>query len=323
MQQQHICSVDGWALDTVVALDAHSPGFAGAFFRASAERRQVIAAALAVAAPATPREAALFAEFLSGSRHRDILSRTFGELPTGFRGALRRSGPKPHPRNFYRVLHQIFSDNTHVAAAVRQLDTIDFVRLRVAQRLPRDLCSATLVQLIGDPRMSADVAALVRLFERSGVDRSSLAAAVRRVTTEKALSELWDRWSEKLPFPDHPVPPADHYVPVRTGAELRRLALKFRNCARRYLANVMQREAAFAEFRFRDERGVVHLARRGGQWTLSGIFGFDNEMVSTALRSAATEFLGNHGIDTQSRARGAGGEWEVLRRLSGNHFFAL
>lgn len=44
----NIAPLSGWMLDRVIEIDATHPGFAGYVFRASAERRQVTAAFLAV-----------------------------------------------------------------------------------------------------------------------------------------------------------------------------------------------------------------------------------------------------------------------------------
>lgn len=98
-----IAPLTGWALDSVAELDRHAPGFAGAYLRSSDERRQVIAAYLAVAPIPFDdgHRARLSADFLGGADHRAILRAGFGSVPVGLRGALARSGPQPFDRRYY------------------------------------------------------------------------------------------------------------------------------------------------------------------------------------------------------------------------------
>lgn len=321
---QHIDSVSGWSLDYIAALDANAPGAAGAFLRASAERRQVIAAFFSSKSlPASPRQAAEVAEFVSRANHRQILKTAFGTVPRGLRGALARSGPQPHPRSFYPILHDLLSAPEHVVAAsvIRQLEHVEPKRVLIARRLPSDICTANLVKVIAHPRAAADVTKLVALFSSNGIDRCALAGAVRSVASAKQLSELWDRWSQKLTFPPHPVPETQHHVPITNGFELRRIALRYRNCVRHYLAKIMEKEVAFSQFRWGGDEAVIHLKRRERIWTLEGLFLKGNEPVSLSFRSAAEDYLQKSGVVISPNRRNAEGEWSVLSRLSGRLTF--
>ena len=145
-----ISPISGWSLDYIVALDAHRPGTAGAFLRASAERRQVVAALISTKpVPADPSDAIELATLMIAGGHRELLSAAFGTVPTGMRGALARTGSQPQPRSFYRTLQHLLSEpsKVHVASAIQQLDTLDLMRLRIAQTLPEDICTATLIKL--------------------------------------------------------------------------------------------------------------------------------------------------------------------------------
>ena len=317
---QHIDPVLGWSLNYIAALDVHSPGVAGTFLHAGAERRQVIAAFLSSKPlPVSPRQAVEVAEFVSGANHREILSAAFGTVPCGLRGALARAGSQPHPRRFYRVLHEVLSDPELRAAAavIRQLDWIGPHRVLVAQRLPPDICSPNLVAVISYPRTARDVANLLSLFSSNGIDRTALVGALRSVTSAKQLPEFWDRWSHKLTFPPHPVPMTEHHVPIANGFELRRIALRYRNCVRHYLTKIMEKEAAFSEAHWAGEDAVIHLKRREAIWTLEGIFGKGNDEVSPALRCALEDHLQEAGVVISPTWKNSEGEWSVLSRLSG------
>lgn len=325
-QIREIGPISGWALDYVVALDVHWPGIAGEFLRFGPERRQVIATLLAtIRAPSDASDAIHIAEFVSRAGHKEILAKAFGTVPNGMRGALARSGSEPHPRSFYRMLFHLLSspEKVRIASVIRQLERIDPLRLRIAQRLPTDICTARLVGILESPRRASDVAKLMHLFSGNGIDRKALAEAVRRVSSPRQFSDLWNRWSQKLSFPDHPVSASDRYTPVRTGAELRRLALRYRNCARRYLTQIMEGETAFAEFVYSGRRGVILLARTNDDWTMDAVFGIDNEMPDPELRSAAMKYLASEGIKIPETSRVSTSDWAVLRRVSAPQMFGF
>ena len=315
---EQIAPVSGWSLDYIVELDHHRPGTAGAFLRASAERRQVVAALLSTTPlPGCAAAMADLAYFVSSATHRELLGEAFKAVPVGFRGALARSGPQPHPRTFYRLLHKLLSAPEHAAVAgvIKHTDQLDPQRLLIAERLPGDICTPSLVALMPHPRHASDVGKLMSLLSENGVDRRALAEAVRRVTTRDQLSQLWDRWAEKLKFPPHPILASEEHVPITTGEELRRVALRYRNCVRHYITQIMQRESAFSEYRYAGRSAVIHLRLRQRGWTLEGIFGHRNERVSTPMLAAAEQFFGERGVWT-GRRPGDDGEWAVLGRLS-------
>lgn len=98
-----ITSIDGWVLDTITAYDSVYPGFAGGYLRASNERRQVIAAFLAVT-QVDLEEQCEAAVFLATADHQTILALAFGRRVPGLRRALAKSGAKPHEAEYYRAL---------------------------------------------------------------------------------------------------------------------------------------------------------------------------------------------------------------------------
>lgn len=320
-----IFPVSGWCLARVVDLDRYAPGIAGSFLRASNERRQVIAALLAARpAPSSAEAAVELAKLASGARHSEMLEAAFTIVPSGLRGALARSGPQPHSRSYYRILYDLLSaGSASLAGVIQQLDSLDMCRLRTARSLPADICTVHLVKMISSARMATDVISLIDLLTRNGIERKGLAEALRRVTIDTQLPDFWDRWSQKLSFPPHPVNGTEDYVPITNGAELRRTALIYRNCARRYLAQVMEGQSAFAEFHLAGKRAVVHLGRSEGAWVLEGMFGKDNSMIPFDLRTAAASYLADRGIQTPQVASNVEGEWAALRRLSRSHMFGF
>lgn len=315
-----IAPLNGWALDSVAELDRHAPGFAGAYLRASDERRQVIAAYLAVAPISFDdgHRARLSADFLGGADHRAILRAAFGSVPVGLRGALARSGPQPFDRRYYERLFKLLSRPPHreIVRTINQLPMLDHDRLRIAQRLPAQVCCANVVLVITSVRQARDVAALIDLLIINGADADALCAAIRSVESARALAGVWQRWSRRMTFGDHPVPASANYLPILCANDLRRLALRFNNCAERYLVGCLDGFDAFAEFKSSGKPIVVHLRRKQKEWVIEGMFGAHNACPPSALRAEVVEYLSQHGVGEKPPRETPSGQWEVLNRLA-------
>lgn len=313
-----IIPADGWCLNLIVELDIASPGTAGAFLRASAERRQVVAAFLSSSAhPPEGAEGRELATFITSADHCQLLHAAYGKLPTGLRGALARSGPRPHGKLFYPMLNRLLASpsDKRIVTTIQQLDKVDLPRLLIIDALPPAICTLNLVKLLQSPEVARDVRKLVDLMVENGIESSALYQALHRVTTADQLSDLWDRWSLKSNLPPHPIATSDRYAPITTGNELRGLALRYRNCVNRYLPQALDGESAFAEF---TDAGacVIHLKRYEGEWMVEGVHTKDNEAVAPELYSTAMRYLSDHGIRARPRRYETIGEWNVLRRLT-------
>lgn len=321
---QDIQPVTGWALNYIVALDVYAPGTAGEFLRASAERRQVIAALLSTKRlPHDRHDASKLAEFIGRADHRSILVEAFGSVPDGLRGALARSGSQPHRYGYYRPLFDVLSRGGVVARTIRQLPAIDDDRLLIAKRLPEDICTVSLVQIVAGSKMASDISSLVSLLTSNGIDRLALAQALKRIDSPDQLAELWQRWSLKCEFPAQPVQRSEAYRPVSSGEELRDIALRYRNCALRYLHEALAGEVAFGEFLDRDIGVVVHLRLHHETWVVEGVFGKENGFVPATTKSAVTEFLAAQSAVTVTRDARGSNPWQVLHRLTRQHTFRV
>lgn len=309
----------GWALDLVVGLDVYFPGLAGSFLRSSNERRQVIAASLAVCPPDMSQPAAVRegAEFLARADHRAILLQAFGTVPIGLRGALRRSGPQPHERAFYRRLHDLLSAPPHrqVVQAINQLRSIDVDKLRIALKLPHEVCSANVVDAISNPKEAREIATVIDLLIANGADAAALFEAIRRVANGRALTQVWKRWSRRTTFATHPIAASECYKPITSAAELRELALRYHNCAERYITTVLDGFDAFAEFHGTGRPMVVHLRREEGRWRLEGMFGRNNARPQPDQRTEALNYLRARGVESRPKPEYRRGPWQVLNRL--------
>ena len=314
-----ISPINGWMLDLTVALDAHNPGFAGAYLRASNERRQVIAA---YCAKVVPDEAAFptTATFLSTAGHKSILQSAFGDVPVGLRGVLGRAGSQPHDRRFYTTLHKFLAEPRHpaMATAIRRIPKIDFARLRILNMLPPDICAPTVVELVGDIMTAKDVVRLFELLVCSGVDREALARALRSLTDSKQMSKFWDRWVSDCPLPSSPLDQLPLCRPVRTAGALFSLARRYRNCAARYAPEALEGGSAFGEMLPSGGRPgmVVHLRRKRGVWTIDGLFLRQNGRPDPGQREEAYALLAQVGVKLPERAAADEGEWSSLRRLT-------
>ncbi|MXP15825.1 hypothetical protein GRI44_13810 [Altererythrobacter confluentis] len=310
-----------WSLDLAIEIDRHSIGFLGEFFRASREKRQVIAAYLCAKAPFED-EMERVGDFLRSADHRAILMAAYRDVPTRFRGALRRAGPTVHDLRFYSTLHQLLSVPAHdqIRNCIARLTSLDLTKLHILSILPEPICRANVIAAIKSVDNAQDIIASFHLLVRRGVDHDALAAAICRVRSEKDMVRVWQRWAVKARC-DHPVPASAHYHPVLKGEHLNSLALRYRNCARGYLADLVEGTAAFAEVYLENQNAVVHLKKKNGKWILDGLFGPRNAAPPRRIREFAQKYLAEHDVEIISRGRRKNSEFDSLRRLVGEPHF--
>jgi hypothetical protein len=320
--------VSGWMLDLIVAFDAKLSGFAGAYLRASPERRQVIASYASNAGSKLDDDTALSeaAHFLMGAQHRDILARAFDKTPDGLRGALRRSGHQPHEPRFYSLLNEMLMTPSHerIVPTINHVESLSLSRLRIIRQLPTEVCNPAIAQALDNIGSAADLAKIVTLFAEAGLDRAAMRAAFDRVRSETGLHKTIKRWALKTILPPHPIPPSDDYQPITSGAGLRDTARRFRNCMTQYLPSALDGLDAFALFKPSwSKRGmVVHLQRGDGDvWHIEGLFGQQNTRPDPKLHGAGTAYLEGHRVFKRPREKTPTGPWSALNRFTSPYLF--
>lgn len=323
MPSMHFLS--GWLLNRVVQLDEAAPGLAGAMFRCSAERRQVVAAYLSQERPHRKFENdAALGSFLVKARHDEILSSAFGTVPVGMRGALRRAGGRTHSRRYYAYLRQILGSDARPAtkALIPHLTRVSPSILQTSRALSDDLQSPTLVSALKNSGTARDVNRLVDLLEDAGVDRAAMCHALTSAKKMEDVIAFAGTWAFRATLPDHPVPQTDFYTPIQHASDLKHLALSYRNCLRSMLCNVLDGRSAFALFRSDEAEAVVHLVNHGG-WQLLEVCGQNNVQPDTKLRAKASDYLKSHGIVQRRRFRSDTSQWQSLRRLVGRELIQM
>ena len=243
---------------------------------------------------------------------------TYPSIPTGLRGALRRSGSQAHEPNFYKLLHRLLDQPAHptISRVLGRLSDLDFDKLRIVETIRQEVCTAALVEAVKSPARAEDINTGIDLLSASGVDRRALIDALRGVANAKALAALWTRWMRQTVFPPHPIPASLTYTPVPDAAALRTLSLRYRNCSERYVIGVLNGVDHFAEFQHEERKVVVHLRRRREVWELEGVFCKHNARPSPAMRQAVIAHLAQHAIAPKTPSFRQVGNWDVLERLS-------
>ena len=321
-----IAPLSGWMLDLAAELDEHRAGFAGAYLRASNERRQVIAAYCSAVLPQAEQRGPV-ADFLLRSNHRDILGAAYGSVPVGFRPALSRAGGHPHDPDFYQELHRLLASPRHsrLAAAIQQMPAIDLPRIRILNILPEDICSPGVVEALGSVNVAKDALQVIDLLIQNGVARDGLTCAINQAKDKKQLTRVWERWAGRCRLPAQPVQAAPGYRPIETVAELRRMARRYQNCSMQFSVEALDGHSAFGEFLKQDglHEMVVHLRRLNGIWEIDGLFLKQNRRPSVEQRERAHEFLLAVGISQRERPKKAEGQWGSLRRLTSRMLWDL
>lgn len=310
-----IAPISGWMLNRIVRLDEVMPGFAGYVFRASAERRQVMAAYFSMA-DNTDASDQHIATFLMRADHRTILHRAFGRVPPGLRAALDRSGFQPHDPVYYRKLFDMLSGGPRqLIEAIWQSAKLDPDRLAIIDDCPADLCDSRILTKIKDRKHATDVALSVDLLSRRGVNRAALIDALRR---SDDINGAIKRWSMRMTFPPGPIAAAEGYRPIRTGLELARIARKYRNCVRGYFSSAMAGGHAFGELHHEGREVLISFERTNGMWIVDGVYTYRNLDVDAGVSLAAFAFAARFGVPDRRPDR-SDKAVEALRRLGRFH----
>ena len=314
-----IAPLKGWVLDLVAHLDVACPGFAGAYLRASTERRQIIAAFMAAVRIGREGEREAAAMLVTAD-HRTILEHAFPTVPMGLRRALGKSGPQPHEPAYYRDLHQaLLSGQRQVTAAIMQSPKLTPDRLAIISALPADLCDARIVHRVEARADAHDLTLVTSLLAERGIDRAEFIDALRRSTAP--LKKVVQRWALQIPFPPHPIPAAKGYRPIRDGRELRKVALAYQNCSRRYTNASITGENAFGEFTDDDSQtALICLQKHEDIWTLDGVYVRRNRQVAADLDKRAREFAARYGILERRYTTGSDDATAALKRFTRSVF---
>jgi hypothetical protein len=292
----------------------------GHLLRASAERRQVIAAYLSrqncrlhFTSPAD------LGRFLTTAGHNDILTAAYGAVPVGLRSALSRAGSTPHARRYYGYLYAL-----HVSKArpemshfLKTVATTGPKNLRIARALPAALRRGPIVAAVRDEATARSLSRSIDLMERAGADLQGMLEALGKATTIEDIRAWARRWAFKLNFPAHPVPISAIYTPIQTANELWKMATEFRNCARSYLTDVLDARAAFAVVATDNERAVAHLIWERGRWWLDDLHGHRNAAPSRVLIGLARSHLADNGVLPRDAQSHPTRRWSCLRRFVG------
>lgn len=299
-----IAPVEGWMLDAIVAYDARYPGFAGHYLRSSVERRQVIAALFS---SGRHLGKSVSDDLLARGKHNAILADAFDCVPTGFRRALAKSGPKPHQPDYYTTLRDMLdSGPSRVIDVVRQSPTLNPERLQIIKSLPFDLCDIRIVNRIESVRQAQDLKNTVEFFHNRTAKRDELVNAL--MTSKKPLTSVMRRWCRNIQYIDHPIPRSERYRPIVDGVELHAIARRYQNCSRNYTVAALTGESAFGEFTAQDTNVLLCFEKHKGIWTLEGAYGRRNRSLKEGVEADARKFAEQHGIP---------GRWDVRHSEDG------
>lgn len=298
----NVTPVTGWVLDAIIAHDQVCPGFAGHYFRASDERRQVISAFLSQIAPDDGCQVAI-GEFLTCADHRSILTRAFEHIPAGLRKALAKSGSQPHDVAYYRDLYDALAfGHGHVVNAIRHVTRLNTERLEIIKMLPADLCDCRIIDRVKDTQHARDLIAVVDLFEKRAGNRQGLVEAL--LSSRASLEATVRRWCCQIEYGEGPIEESAVYKPIRNGVELHEAARKYQNCSRNYTASTLTGESAFGEFIALDARRVLLCFEKSqGNWTLEGVYVRRNRRVPADLDEQARDFVRMHDIPDRWEVR--------------------
>lgn len=289
-----IAPIEGWMLDAIVEYDETHNGFAGHYLRASAERRQVVAALFSTGSHNDSGKSR-GGRSLVGIKHNTILSEAFDQVPRGFRRALAKSGTQPHDQNYYADLCGVLNTGHQwMIDAVMHSKALGPERLTIIKALPADLCDSRIVDRIESIKNANDLIIAVDLIEAKTGKRQPLVDAL--LASKNSLESVVRRWCRKIEYTDHPIQRGDGYRPIRNGIELHEVARRYQNCSRNYTVSTITGDNAFGEYIVGDVGVLLCFEKSKGSWALEGVYGRRNRSIADSIERQARSFAEQHGI---------------------------
>jgi hypothetical protein len=320
----------GWATDALVKLDAAAPGLLARVLTSSPRSRQAIFTVLATRLLIAEHEEAFgrgndgdgvnLAFVLREGRAREILAFAFGDVPTGWLGALERLGGQPLATlSAYVKLHAIFANpkRRKQAEALRHVGQITERMLYILDALDDRWVHAEALRRLPSLVAAKDFNHAVAFAQAvcSKATDEAVATAIARLAPTSPLSSVVSRFVRRADrFPPHPVSEDHELRPLTSARDFITAARRYRNClAKEMLDQALARQVAFAEFR--GECIVEFRPLSLGQgWLLYDVHVDRNGFVDGQLAAAARAKCEAIGIPN-IHDRDSGEAWLRYRRF--------
>jgi hypothetical protein len=180
---------------------------------------------------------------------------------------------------------------------------IDAELLAKLVALPPALRRARIVALLGSWYEANIVAQAVNVAVRRSdqvISVEKIAEVLERARTPYRMYEALLAQSLSETTAGQALPACDFLRPVVTALDLRRTALKYRNCLDGYIGRIGR--GAYAAYEvLGDEPACLGLFRSQHGWVIDQLYGVGNACVSAALNAKVAAFCVEHGACTQAR----------------------
>lgn len=226
-----------------------------------------------------------------------LLTDHMPDAPDGLLEALRKLLAAVEPSRIWVLLAQ----GGYGAKTLRHASQIDLALVEVLEALPATLRRHRIVRWL--PRRANAVLAAAAARQACG-DPISLAALAQRLERAASTASLFRMLIEAIGLErlaPPPVPGAPWFVPIASVAAIKSAALRFENCLRSRIPDLLSGECAYYEV-LGDEPAVVEIVRdAAGLWTIGEIRGHANAPISPALHRRIREYLTRQGAAGQPR----------------------
>ncbi|MEO0466370.1 MAG: hypothetical protein AAF216_07485 [Pseudomonadota bacterium] len=273
------------------AIAAAWPAPHGGFLALPAARRHA-AAILLARGDGDLRQLVLLVE---RRRDSDVAAQLVGaNAPGGLIKALGRMGETLWRAVDYERFLDLFLSSA-ANRVLRHMDRIEPGQLRLIHALPNSLREARLVSFVKSVQAARDLGLCLHMVEvingkdyRRRVEQAMVSSKSADSLFGKAASALQ---AEQFVTPTAPPPLPAHFVPVRTMADLERVALDFRNCLRDFTADIVKGQMAVYVWQG-NPTGVLALRWDPAGWRLAEAEAADNEeLPDAALESLVTDVV--------------------------------
>ncbi|WP_170003239.1 hypothetical protein [Pseudopontixanthobacter vadosimaris] len=307
-----ITETRNWAIKQISQLDLLCPGIAGHFLRSSHERTQVLSAYLAFRETADLNADETY-ELLHATHDR-ILSLALSEVPQGFRSALSRATKRSHPRAFYHQLHAILSSAEPTERrAFSYLTDLDLDLLSRWTVTPPAMRRWDFVGIFDDVEEIEEFFSAIEVLSSSGICKTVVTERFSSIQSRKALAQAFNDLLSQINFRGFPIAGNVFISPVRSVAELKRLARIFRNCSASYTYEVLDGSSLFYIINELEPRGMVRLEKEQGSWVIADMVGRSNQPLPETIVADVARYFEAAGVSRSSLCRPS--RWAGVRKF--------
>lgn len=234
--------------------------------------------------------------------HRQLLQDAYGNVPNGFRLALRKTGQFAQSRDFYIRLHQHLTEHPDDHRFLNSYQNIDERLLDIVIKLPAPLNSFRYARSFSSPRDVHRFKDAWTLLNHSEHENPRIwTDAAKQFDRGYSPQNIIQNKFNQAQFPE-PVVSHPGLRHISTVSDLRRAAKRFKNCLMDYAGSALRNDLQFYEYLCDENPCIVSIKNDEPYGFIQGnIHGVSNAEPDFIAEVSIRRILNDQGIVERHR----------------------